>query len=99
MKVLLTRILHPYIIDIKMLSELIINIEYGDQMKSVLIIGGGIAGCTVARTLSGFAIPSTILEVSSSIGGKVRQFGCKADAKCSQCGVCAAGNLWHERDR
>lgn len=65
-------------------------------MKSVLIIGGGIAGCTVARTLSGFAIPSTILEVSSSIGGKVRQFGCKADAKCSQCGVCAAGNLWHE---
>lgn len=63
-------------------------------MKNVLIIGGGLAGCTVAKTLSEFGIPSTILEISSSIGGKVRQFGCKSDDVCNQCGVCAAGNLW-----
>lgn len=63
-------------------------------MNNVLIVGGGLAGCTVAQTLSEAGIPSTILEISSQIGGKVREYGCKADDRCNQCGVCITGNLW-----
>jgi heterodisulfide reductase subunit A-like polyferredoxin len=65
-------------------------------MKNVLIIGGGLAGCTAARELSESGIPSVLLESSSMLGGKVREYGCKTDTKCSQCGVCLTGNLWEK---
>lgn len=63
-------------------------------MKNVLIIGGGLAGCTVAQELSAAGLDSCIVEKNSSLGGKVRSYGCKADAKCNNCGLCAVGDLW-----
>ncbi len=63
-------------------------------MKNVLIIGGGLAGCTVAHELSAAGLDSCIVEKNSFLGGKVRSYGCKADAKCNNCGLCAVGDLW-----
>jgi len=71
-------------------------------MSHVLIIGGGFSGCTVAYELavvSGMKV--TIVEKSAGIGGKVRNYGCKATDKCNNCGVCLAAGLWEkvEKDR
>jgi len=63
-------------------------------MQNVLIVGGGVAGCTVARELSEAGIRSVLIESAEKIGGKVRDYGCKADTKCNQCGVCLTGGLW-----
>ncbi len=63
-------------------------------MKNVLVIGGGLAGCTVVRELSKVSIQSTLLEKDDRLGGKVRTYGCKAGSTCNNCGVCISGNLW-----
>lgn len=68
----------------------------GDRMKNVLIVGGGLAGCVVARELSEAGIHSVLLESLPEIGGKVREYGCKADTRCNQCGVCLTGNLFDQ---
>ena len=65
-------------------------------MKNVLIIGGGLSGCTIARELSLAGISSVIVEKGESIGGKVRSYGCKADEKCNNCGLCAVHTLWQD---
>lgn len=65
-------------------------------MKNVLIIGGGLAGCTVAKELSLAGLSSCIVEKSADIGGKVRGYGCKSDAKCNICGLCTVGTLWQD---
>lgn len=63
-------------------------------MKRVLIIGGGLAACTVARDLTYAGIEACIVERNSSIGGKVRNYGCKATGDCLNCGLCSAATLW-----
>jgi heterodisulfide reductase subunit A len=68
----------------------------GEVVKNVLIIGGGLAGCTVARELSAAGISSCIVEKCDAIGGKVRGYGCKSDEKCNNCGLCAVGTLWRD---
>lgn len=65
-------------------------------MKNVLIIGGGLAGCTIAKELSAAGMNSCIVEKNSEIGGKVRGYGCKSDVRCNHCGLCAVGALWQE---
>lgn len=65
-------------------------------MKNVLIIGGGLAGCTAARELSSAGIHCCIVEQNRDIGGKVRGYGCKSDSKCNNCGLCAVGSLWQD---
>jgi len=63
-------------------------------MKHVLIVGGGMAGCTIAKVLSENGIFVTIVEAADEIGGKVRGYGCKATDVCNNCGVCLAAGLW-----
>jgi heterodisulfide reductase subunit A len=65
-------------------------------MKEVLILGGGLAGCAVAKELSAAGIASYLVEKDAKIGGKVRGYGCKADTKCNNCGLCAVGSLWQD---
>lgn len=68
-------------------------------MKRVLIIGGGLAACTVARDLTYAGIEAWIVERSDSIGGKVRGYGCKAVDVCLNCGLCTACPLWEEVEK
>ncbi|MBF0224575.1 MAG: CoB--CoM heterodisulfide reductase iron-sulfur subunit A family protein [Desulfobacterales bacterium] len=56
--------------------------------NKVLIIGGGIAGLSVALELSNLGTESIIIEKSHNIGGHAAQFACKAATKCVKCGAC-----------
>ena len=64
------------------------------MMGHVLIVGGGLAGCTAALELANRNIRVTLLEKSDSIGGKVRHYGCMATDSCNNCGLCLTGDLW-----
>ena len=65
-------------------------------MSHVLIIGGGLSGCTAASELSAYCSYVTIVEKTDRVGGKVRNYGCKATDKCNNCGVCLTGGLWEK---
>lgn len=56
--------------------------------KEVLIIGGGIAGITVALELTQLEIPVLLIEKNSSIGGLASTFCCKASESCNKCFAC-----------
>lgn len=56
--------------------------------KEVLIIGGGIAGITVAIELGQLEIPILLIEKNPSIGGLASSFCCKASESCNKCFAC-----------
>jgi len=68
-------------------------------MTSVLVIGGGLAGCTVALELARNNINVIIVEKLAAIGGKVRSYGCKATDRCNKCGLCLVGDLWAQVEK
>jgi heterodisulfide reductase subunit A len=59
-------------------------------MEDVLVIGAGISGCTAGGELAKAGRKVRILEISSTIGGKVLSYCCKATDACAKCGVCRA---------
>jgi heterodisulfide reductase subunit A len=63
-------------------------------LKKVLVVGGGFAGCVAAERLAIGGASVFLADSAPEIGGKVRRYGCKADAKCNDCGVCLASGLW-----
>jgi heterodisulfide reductase subunit A len=63
-------------------------------MARILVAGGGLAGCTAALELANYGHDVIIVEKTEAIGGKVRNYGCKATDVCNQCGLCLSGNLW-----
>lgn len=62
-------------------------------MNPVLVVGGGIAGATVAHRLSQAGIQVHLIEKQSIIGGHVVEMGCKATDTCMRCNVCVANEL------
>ncbi|MEW6376143.1 MAG: FAD-dependent oxidoreductase [Thermodesulfobacteriota bacterium] len=58
------------------------------KKDDVLIIGGGIAGITVALELSQLGIPTTLIERESFLGGLSASFCCKASESCNKCFAC-----------
>jgi heterodisulfide reductase subunit A len=56
--------------------------------KSVVVIGGGIAGLTAARQLAGLGITVELIEKTPFLGGHAIQFACKATERCVKCGAC-----------
>lgn len=56
--------------------------------KRILVIGGGIAGLTVARRLAGQGVRVSIVEKASALGGHAAQYACKATDRCVKCGAC-----------
>jgi heterodisulfide reductase subunit A len=67
--------------------------------RSVLIIGGGIAGITAALELAEMGVPSTIVERENRLGGQAGVFACKASEKCNKCFACVVDNQTQEVNR
>jgi len=65
-----------------------------EKNNQVVVIGGGIAGCSVAEQLNHFNITVHIIEKDNDIGGHVRDLGCKATDVCMRCNVCVADEIF-----
>ena len=59
-------------------------------MKQVLVIGGGPAGLTAAKSLADMDASVVLVEKSESLGGMARELTCKGLVECRNCGVCFA---------
>jgi heterodisulfide reductase subunit A len=59
------------------------------ERVDVLVVGGGIAGLTVASALQGKG-DVLLLEEKASLGGLAVELSCKATDRCLRCGVCRA---------
>ena len=66
------------------------------SLPRVLILGGGAAGCAVAAFLADAGMAVALAEKTGSLGGKARQYGCKATEECQNCGVCLLGGLFEK---
>ena len=56
--------------------------------KSVLVVGGGIAGVWASLKLSAAGIQVHLVEKKEQLGGQAVEFGCKAIESCQKCNVC-----------
>lgn len=63
---------------------------------TVVIIGGGIAGLTVAKSLADNKLACTVVEKRESLGGQVRNWACKATDRCLRCFSCSVEDLVEE---
>lgn len=59
------------------------------ERVDVLVVGGGVAGLTVASALQGMC-DVFVLEEGTSFGGVAADLACKATDQCLRCGVCRA---------
>ena len=59
-----------------------------DFTKSVLVLGGGIAGLSAARALNDRGIAVQLVEKSDHLGGKALDWACMATDTCENCGAC-----------
>jgi heterodisulfide reductase subunit A len=59
-------------------------------IRRVLVLGGGIAGATVAERLGHAGLDVQWVEKEPVIGGQVAAMGCKAADVCLRCHVCVA---------
>jgi heterodisulfide reductase subunit A len=57
-------------------------------VKEVLVIGGGPAGLTAAKTLVDSGARVVLVEKNESLGGMARELTCKGLVECRNCGVC-----------
>lgn len=71
-----------------MRSNTLAEKTYLTSGRTVLIVGGGISGITVALELAQLGIPSTLIERESSLGGLSASFCCKASESCNKCFAC-----------
>jgi len=65
-------------------------------MMRVLVVGAGLAGCTVACELAAAGVQVVLVETGDEIGGKVLSYGCKGTDTCNNCGLCLASGLWQK---
>ena len=56
--------------------------------KSIVVIGGGIAGITSALELANGGSTVYLIEKEAQIGGQAASFCCKATEVCSKCSAC-----------
>lgn len=62
----------------------------GKTIRRVLVLGGGIAGATVAERLGRSGIEVQWIEKEPVIGGHAAAIGCKAADVCLRCHACVA---------
>jgi len=65
-----------------------------NQSKNVLILGGGISGCTAAQKLAAAGFDVHLVERANRIGGHAAAMGCKATDVCLRCNVCVADEVF-----
>jgi len=58
--------------------------------KTVVVIGGGIAGISAALNLAQAGVKVELIEKSDFIGGHAAQLACKATDECQSCNACLA---------
>ncbi len=56
--------------------------------KSVLVIGGGVAGMAAAQTLAGHGVFVNLVEKESRLGGHAAFWACMATDSCRHCAAC-----------
>ncbi len=66
------------------------------QPRSVLILGGGIAGMSAAKALSDSGLTIHLVEKEDRLGGKARHWACMATDECQNCGACRTAELVEE---
>lgn len=59
-------------------------------MNQVLVVGGGPAGLTAAKSLVDRGIDVVVVERKESLGGMARELTCKGLVECRNCGACFA---------
>ena len=67
-------------------------------MSEIIVIGGGLAGCTAALELARAGRRVTIVEKGAELGGKTRGYGCKSDGECTDCGVCLTRGVFEDAE-
>ena len=58
--------------------------------RTVLVIGGGIAGAATADRLSHSGFNVVMIEKKPHIGGFIADMGCKSLGECQNCNICSA---------
>lgn len=61
--------------------------------KPIFILGGGIAGLRVAKTLADNGVKSSVVERDGNLGGNVRNWACMATDQCLRCFCCSVEDL------
>ena len=59
-----------------------------DNQSNVIVIGGGVAGITVAGALADLGISVTLVEQNHRLGGHAAQWACMATDECARCSAC-----------
>jgi len=66
----------------------------GEKKRAVVVIGGGIAGVTVADRLGRAGATVHLIEREATIGGHAARTGCKATDTCLHCNACLADEMF-----
>jgi heterodisulfide reductase subunit A len=59
-----------------------------DNQSKVIVVGGGIAGMTVASALANLGIGVTLVERKGRLGGHAANWACMATEECARCSAC-----------
>jgi len=59
-----------------------------DKPSNVIVVGGGIAGMTVAGAAADLGIPVTLVEQDHRLGGHAANWACMATDECARCSAC-----------
>jgi len=65
-------------------------------MSKIAVIGGGIAGVTVAVELARAGNQIIIIEKENELGGNIKDYGCKAVDVCTKCNLCLVDDILSE---